>query len=248
VGDSRNPPQPGRTHHATRHRADGAAKSAIRLQATGFPRSALGHFNTIKELRMANSSATGGYLAPIAISPPLEDAELEALFLGFIAGVSGLPPNMVRTHWPAAGVEPPAQSDTWCLMDIRAQTADAGPVVAHDPAGEGSDSYVRHEDIEVLCSMFGPNALRHAALLRDGAAVPQNREPLLAQGMAVGGAGPILARHELVNQQWIRQFDMTLHFKRRVTRIYPVLNLLSAQVTTHAASLSPTDHINHLAD
>lgn len=197
---------------------------------------------------MANSSTTGGYLAPIAISPPLEDAELEALFLGFIAGVSGLPPNLVRTHWPAAGVEPPAQSDTWCLMDIRAQTADAGPVVAHDPAGEGSDSYVRHEDIEVLCSMFGPNALRHAALLRDGAAVPQNREPLLAQGMAVGGAGPILARHELVNQQWIRQFDMTLHFTRRVTRIYPVLNLLSAQVTTHAASLSPTDHINHLAD
>ncbi|WYX07740.1 hypothetical protein WJ978_16440 [Achromobacter xylosoxidans] len=126
---------------------------------------------------MANSSATGGYLAPIAISPPLEDAELEALFLGFIAGVSGLPPSMVRTHWPAAGVEPPAQSDTWCLMDIRAQTADAGPVVAHDPAREGSDSYVRHEDIEVLCSMFGPNALRHAALLRDGAAVPQNREP-----------------------------------------------------------------------
>lgn len=42
---------------------------------------------------MANSSATGGYLAPIAISPPLEDAELEALFLGFIAGVSGLPPE-----------------------------------------------------------------------------------------------------------------------------------------------------------
>lgn len=197
---------------------------------------------------MANSSATGGYLAPIAISPPLEDAELEALLHGFIAGVSGLPADMVRTHWPAAGVEPPAQTDTWCLMDIRSQTADAGPVVSHDPAGEGSDSYVRHEDIEVLCSMYGPRALRHAALLRDGAAVQQNREPLLTQGMAVGGAGPILARHELVNQQWIRQFDMTLHFTRRVTRSYPVLNLLSAQVTTHAASLSPTDNINHLED
>ncbi|CAB3632455.1 phage neck terminator protein [Achromobacter dolens] len=197
---------------------------------------------------MANSSATGGYLAPIAISPPLEDAELEALFQGFIAGVSGLPLDLVRTRWPAAGVEPPAQTETWCLMDIRSQTADAGPVVTHDPAGEGSDSYVRHEHIEVLCSMFGPRALRHAALLRDGAAVPQNREPLLAQGMAVSGAGPIVAMHELVNQQWIRQFDMTLRFARRVARSYPVLNLLSAQVTTHAASLSPTDNINHLAD
>ena len=55
---------------------------------------------------MANSSATGGYLAPIAISPPLEDAELEALLHGFIAGVSGLPTDMVRTRWPAAGVPP----------------------------------------------------------------------------------------------------------------------------------------------
>ena len=64
---------------------------------------------------MANSSATGGYLAPIAISPPLEDAELEALLHGFIAGVSGLPTDMVRTRWPAAGVEPPAQTDT-CLL------------------------------------------------------------------------------------------------------------------------------------
>lgn len=197
---------------------------------------------------MVNSSATGGYLAPIAISPPLEDAKLEALFQGFIAGVAGLSPDLVRTRWPAAGVEPPAQTETWCLIDIRSQTADAGPVMIHDPAGEGTDSYVRHEDIELLCSMFGPQALRHAVLLRDGVAVPQNREALLAQGMAVSGTEPILAMHELVNQQWIRQFDMTLRFKRRVTRSYPVLNLLSAQVTTHAASLSPTDNINHLAE
>ena len=47
---------------------------------------------------MANSSATGGYLAPLAISPPLEDAELEALFQGFIAGVSGLPLNLSLIH------------------------------------------------------------------------------------------------------------------------------------------------------
>ncbi len=96
--------------------------------------------------------------------------------------------------------------------------------------------------------MFGPRALRHAAQLRDGAAVPQNREPLQAQGIAISGAGPILAQHELVNQQWIRQFDMTLRFARQVIRSYPVLNLLSAQVTTHAASLSTTDNTNHLAD
>ena len=57
--------------------------------------------------------------------------------------------------------------------------------------------------------MIGPRALRHAAQLRDGSAVPQNREALQAQDMAVTGAGPIQARHEQVNQQWIRQYDIS---------------------------------------
>ena len=57
------------------------------------------------------------------------------MFQGYIAGVSGLP-NLVRTRWPAAG-EPPAPDQTWCLMDIRSQAADAAPAVTHDPAGEG---------------------------------------------------------------------------------------------------------------
>ena len=109
---------------------------------------------------MANNSATGGYLLPLQASPPLEDAELEAVFQGYIAGVSGLPSNLVRTRWPAAGAEPPAPDQTWCLMDIRSQAADAAPAVTHDPAGEGTDSLVRHESIEVLCSMIGPRALR----------------------------------------------------------------------------------------
>ena len=89
---------------------------------------------------MANNSATGGYLLPLQASPPLEDAELEAVFQGYIAGVSGLPSNLVRTRWPAAGAEPPAPDQTWCLMDIRSQAADAAPAVTHDPAGEGTDS------------------------------------------------------------------------------------------------------------
>ena len=193
---------------------------------------------------MANNSATGGYLLPLQASPPLEDAELEAVFQGYIAGVSGLPSNLVRTRWPAAGAEPPAPDQTWCLMDIRSQAADAAPAVTHDPAGEGLIPFVRHESIEVLCSMIGPRA-RSGAIC---SAVPQNREALQAQDMAVTGAGPIQARHEQVNQQWIRQYDISLRFARRVKRVYPVLNLLSAPVTTHAASVSSTDFVNHLAD
>ena len=51
-----------------------------------------------------------------------------------IAGVSGLPSNLVRA---GGGAEPPAPDQTWCLMDIRSQAADAAPAVTHDPAGRG---------------------------------------------------------------------------------------------------------------
>ena len=95
--------------------------------------------------------------------------------------------------------------------------------------------------------MLDDRPARCAAQLRDGSVVPQNREALQAQDMAVTGAGPILAKHEQVNQQWI-QYDISLRFARRVKRVYPVLNLLSAPVTTHAASVSSTDFVNHLAD
>ena len=195
---------------------------------------------------MANNSATGGYLLPLQASPPLEDAELEAVFQGYIAGVSGLPSNLVRTRWPAAGAEPPAPDQTWCLMDIRSQAADAAPAVTHDPAGEGTDSLVRHESIEVLCSMIGPRARARAAARRLGRAA----EPRSPAGAGHGGdrRGAHPGRHEQVNQQWIRQYDISLRFARRVKRVYPVLNLLSAPVTTHAASVSSTDFVNHLAD
>ena len=57
-----------------------------------------------------------------------------AVFQGYIAGVSGLPqPGSYALAGGRRGT--PAPDQTWCLMDIRSQAADAAPAVTHDPAG-----------------------------------------------------------------------------------------------------------------
>ncbi|MNJ82492.1 hypothetical protein D3C77_819390 [compost metagenome] len=49
--------------------------------------------------------------------------------------------------------------------------------------------------------------------------------------MAFVGASDILPVPELVNQQWVRRYDISIQMRRQVVRVYPVLNILSAEPT-----------------
>jgi hypothetical protein len=43
--------------------------------------------------------------------------------------------------------------------------------------------------------------------------------------------GPIRAAPDLINEQWVRRYDIELTFRRKITRSYEVLNILTAQGT-----------------
>nr|WP_175830139.1 hypothetical protein [Burkholderia cepacia] len=45
--------------------------------------------------------------------------------------------------------------------------------------------------------------------------------------MAFVGVGAISGGADLVNQQWVRRYDMSVTLRRKVTRSYAVLNLKS---------------------
>ena len=178
-----------------------------------------------------NTSSTGGYLLPAGTSPPLEDAELEALLQQMIAGISGLPVNMVRSRWQPAAT-PPAATDNWCAVGITSQANDAGAVIRHDPAGDGKDVYTRQQELTLLCSFYGPNAMRYAHLLVDGLCIPQNNEVIGAQGMHVVEAEAVRTLSETVNQQVVLRYELSIRLRRRIERSYPVLHLLSARLST----------------
>ncbi|MCY1215553.1 hypothetical protein D9M69_119340 [compost metagenome] len=187
---------------------------------------------------MANTSATGGYLTPTAPVPPEDDA-LDNLLQELVAGVTGLPGNLVRPRWQPTVPKQPEPSVNWCALGITVQTPDAGPAIRHDPAGDGSDTYIRHQDILLLCTFYGPAAKGYAQRLADGLAIPQNGEQLGLNDMAFVSAGDIRAAPDFVNQQWVRRYDLTVQLRRKITRTYPVLNLLSAQASTETDSVPP---------
>jgi hypothetical protein len=208
---------------------------------------------------MANDSSTGGYLAPVDAQPPPEDAALDAIFQTMVAGITGIPGSLVRPRWQPVVPKQPEANVNWCALSVSSQTMDAGPAIMHQSsyfqdvvASDGSpvttadgsaadavnlngrDVMLRHEDIEVLCSFYGPNAKGFAHQLVDGLYVAQNNEQIKALDMAFTGTSDVRAAPDMVNEQWIRRYDLTLHFRRKVTRTYAVLNLLSADVDYHS--------------
>ncbi|MDN7895877.1 hypothetical protein QZM82_06670 [Burkholderia cepacia] len=192
-----------------------------------------------------NDSSTGGYLAPAVGTPPDEDDALDDLVHDLVAGVTALPPDLVRPRWQPVVAKQPEPGVNWCAFGIQTQTPDTSPAIVHNGANEGSDTYIRHQDLEVLCTFYGPAAKGYAQRLVDGLALPQNREQLQLLDMAFVNVSEIRAAPDLVNQQWVRRYDMTVKLRRKVTRTYAVLNLKSVQAsTTTDASPPVTSTIN----
>ncbi|HDV6327447.1 TPA: hypothetical protein RJR39_003540 [Burkholderia cenocepacia] len=192
-----------------------------------------------------NDSSTGGYLAPAVDAPPDEDDALDDLLHDLIAGITALPPDLVRPRWQPVVAKQPEPGVNWCAFGIQTQTPDASPAIVHNGADEGSDTYIRHQDLEVLGTFYGPAAKGYAQRLADGLALPQNREQLQLLDMAFVSVSEIRATPDLVNQQWVRRYDITVKLRRKVTRTYAVLNLKSVQAsTTTDASPPVTSTIN----
>lgn len=185
---------------------------------------------------MTNTSATGGFLLPNpAPAPqPLEDAALVAFFQGLVVGLTGLDGTLVRPRWQPVMPTPPDNATTWVAVGIHSREADAFAYTYHDPnasSGAGADVVQRTETLDVLCSVYGPGADGVAALIRDGLSVSQNLEAAEAAGLSVIDVGPARAMSTVINTLWYYRLDMMLHFRRLLTRQYPVLNILSADIT-----------------
>lgn len=50
-------------------------------------------------MNQPNTSATGGYLAPLLKPSVLEDPELTDFFQSLVAGITGLDPTLVFPRW-----------------------------------------------------------------------------------------------------------------------------------------------------
>lgn len=175
-----------------------------------------------------NTSATGGYLAPAATPAPLEDDAFTDFLQAILVGISGLPGNRVFPRWQPQPPNLPAKSIDWAALGITNFRPQTFAVELHT---EDGDEIQRHEEIDILTSFYGPHAWGFASQFRDGLQVSQNRYALQAAGMGLVDTGELINAPQLLKELWTQRVDMRWTIRRAIQRKYPVLSLLSAQVT-----------------
>lgn len=175
---------------------------------------------------MPTDSSTGGYIAP-AGTPPLEDDALDDFMQALVVGITGLPGASVRPRFQQEPPNIPAAGTDWAAIGITHRRADTFAVEQHDSTGQGTDTLIRHEELDLLCSFYGPAAQSNGARLRDGISIAQNREALQLAGMGLISVGDLTKAPEMIKNRWLNRADLMVAIRREVRRSYPVLNLLS---------------------
>ena len=184
-----------------------------------------------------SDSSTGGLLTPSdAIAPPM-DASLEDLLQSIVVGLTGLSAPMVRPRWQVVTPKQPEPLVDWCAIGFAGSMPDAGPAISHSGDGDGSDTLQRHRTMRFLASFYGPNGHANAEQFVDGLSLPQTGEAFRTYRMAILSTGEVVPAADLINQNWVRRFDMTFELRRQVVRTYKVFNLLEAPFALHADSV-----------
>lgn len=182
---------------------------------------------------MPNNSSTGGYLTPATSPAPVQDDTLDDALGDMVAAITGL--SRDTAVLPRFQEEPPnlpAAGSDWVAIGVQDSEPDFNAAVSHSSsAGTGADTLQRNEVLDLLCSFYGPNAKANAALLSDGLQVPQNREVLRTQNMAVVDTGKPTRGPVLLKNKWTNRVDLTVRLRRLTLRVYPILDLAAANGT-----------------
>lgn len=177
---------------------------------------------------MSNDSTAPGYLTPVSATQAYDET-LERELSQWARALSGLPSGMVRPRWTATQAALPAADVNWCGFGIIGFTADNAPAFVRQT--DDDSQLWRHEVIETLASFYGPQSQSIATMFRDGLTVEQNNETLKTNELSLADYSELTAFPELINNQWVRRYDITVRLRRKVIRDYGIKSLVSAPVS-----------------
>lgn len=61
--------------------------------------------------------------------------------------------------------------------------------------------------------------------------VSQNNAQLNTLGLSLGTYTKLIPAPELINNQWVRRYDMTIYLRRKLVRTYGIKSILSVPVS-----------------
>ncbi|HEM7577742.1 TPA: hypothetical protein U2J86_004781 [Serratia marcescens] len=175
---------------------------------------------------MSNDSTAPGYLTPVSDGPTYDEA-LERQISRWIRGVTGMEKDKVYPRWTDPQPQIPKTGTTWCAFSITSLPDDMYP--AHVQGEESAEQW-SHETIEILCCFYGPQGMSVATQFRSGIFVSQNNDELKKIGLNFLDCGRILNLPELINNQWVRRYDIAVRLRRKVIREYGIKSLVEAPV------------------
>lgn len=181
-----------------------------------------------------NTSATGGFILDRPPGPITSEG-LEHVIQLTVATLANLPGPLTRPRWqPMPPTQPPADV-TWCSVGVQRIEADEYPYLKHHgdmqllgARGKGATEMQRHSTVTVLVTIYGPEAEDAGAQLRDALYIPQQHEGMFP--LKLLSVRDLARAPELINQQYINRVDMEIDFRFQSNRIYPILNLVGADV------------------
>lgn len=176
---------------------------------------------------MSNDSTTAGYLTPVGELPKY-DKELEREISRWICGVSGLPANVVFPRWADPQPLIPRNGVTWCAFGI---TTMPRPVtLANIQTTDEQSEQWTWEKVTVICCFYGPQGAATATTFREGIYVAQNNAELNKTGLSLVSTTDVISAPELINNIWVRRYDLTATLSRKNIRIYNIKTIQSAPV------------------
>lgn len=203
---------------------------------------------------MENDSATGGPLLPVGVQP-LEGLALNRFLQGWVVGLLGIDPTLVRPQWQAEPPNMPPPGTAWVALGVPRVTPFYSAFQRHEAAaynGAGADYIQRGEELELLLSFYDLGVAGTSSDLAGqfvaGLQVPQNRELLTRQFFAlVESRGPT-AVPDLFRERWIYRLDCEVRLVRTWEREYAVRSLLKGQGDIHTDAPPTTTHFEGPAD
>lgn len=176
---------------------------------------------------MNNDSTAPGYLTPAGAGPAYDEG-LEREISRWIRGLTGLPAKLVYPRWTDPQQAIPKNGTTWCAFGVTGIQEDFNP--AYMQGAESAEQW-SHETVSVIVCFYGPAGLTAATQFRDGMLLAQNNDELNRAGLTFMQQGRILNLPELINNQWVRRYDLSVDLRRKIIREYGIKTLASAPVT-----------------
>ncbi|WP_339053362.1 phage neck terminator protein [Arsenophonus endosymbiont of Crataerina pallida] len=175
-----------------------------------------------------NSSTEAGWLTPFDDNA-LYNEGLNRLLSRWVGGVSGLPAKQVLPRWQSKPAPLPSPDTNWCAFGIIDITSEPNPALVKQ-SDESSELW-QYETLTCMASFYGREGMVYAARFRDGIMLSQNNAELNKSNLTLGSHSQITAFPELINNQWVNRFDITVHLRRKVVRRYHIKSVTDAHVT-----------------